>query len=225
VIKSALSAVALVAAFTGAVSAADLVIEAPAEMVVDSSYDWSGMYVGGFAGYSAGDITWDFIGVGPLDVELSGWTAGLTLGANAQDGSFVYGVEGDIAWADIGGSSGCPPATYDCTTDIGWLGTLRGRAGFAADAFLVYATAGIAAAGVSSDSAPWTPGESFDETYFGWTAGAGVEVGVTEDISLKAEYLYTDLGSKTAEAGLLAAGEIEVPVSFHTVRVGANFHF
>lgn len=216
----------LAATAVSSAMAADLIVEEDvAEVAMAAAYDWNGGYVGAFGGYGWGDTTWDGIGLGQVPFDLTGWIAGVDVGANFQTGSFVLGVEGDVAWTNMGGSAGCPPGLFECSTDINWLATLRARAGFAADAVLVYATAGVAAADVTSDSPPFTPDLAFDSTYFGWTAGAGVEVGVSEQVSLKAEYLYTDLGSQTDTDDILDIGDVEVPIAFHSVRVGANFHF
>jgi outer membrane immunogenic protein len=41
------------------------------------------------------------------------------------------------------------------------------------------------------------PTISASKTAVGWTIGAGLEFGLTQNISAKAEYLYFDLGSDT----------------------------
>jgi outer membrane immunogenic protein len=57
------------------------------------------------------------------------------------------------------------------------------------------------------------------QTRFGWTAGAGVEYAFNNYLSVKAEYLYVNLGTQT---------QINVDnVKFNTniVRAGINLHF
>ena len=53
------------------------------------------------------------------------------------------GVEGDIDWADIDGSTtnACPAG---CKTSDTWLSTVRGRLGYAADRFMPFVTGGAA---------------------------------------------------------------------------------
>src|SRR5690606_16004754 len=118
----------------------------------------------------------EFDGDVDYDYDLSGWLAGVNIGANftVTDG-IVAGVVGDIAWSGI---------TDDDIVDIGWTGSLRGRLGFDGDAFLPYLTAGLAVAGVDFD------GES--QTHFGWTVGAGVEFAVADNVSLDLLYRYSD---------------------------------
>lgn len=208
--------------------AADLIVEEPIyEAAVTAAHDWNGAYVGVFGGYGWGDAEW---GTGwDLTVPLDGWLLGGTVGANFQSDSFVFGVEGDLAWSDIGGVTECPNVVFDCTTDINWLGTLRGRVGFAADAALIYATAGVAIAGVENaddNTANVAPPFVSSNTYVGWTAGAGVEFAVSDNMTVKAEYLYVDLGEQTITAADMDVGsDSTVSITAHTAKVGLNFAF
>jgi outer membrane immunogenic protein len=202
--------------------AADLVVDVDIEDPVIAAYDWNGGYVGGFVGYGSGLADWNN-GFG--DVPLAGLIAGLDAGYNHRVGAFVLGVEGDIAWSGIAGSVPCTNPAFTCTTNIGWLSTLRGRAGVAADSALFYLTGGLAAGQVTSDSAPFTPGQTFSNLHLGWTAGAGIEFGVSEDVSLKVEYLYVDLGSRTETAAILGGGLTTVGVTTHVVKAGLNWQF
>ncbi|MGV3491846.1 MAG: outer membrane protein [Devosia sp.] len=206
--------------------AADLVIEEPA-LIVANSGDWSGIYAGVFAGYGAGTAT--SVSSVTDEFDASGYLLGGTLGANAQFDSIVFGVEGDIAFSGISGGDVCElnPA-FDCAGTVNWLGTLRGRVGFAADDLLVYGTAGIAAAGLDMTVTPvpaLSDGE-YSDTFVGWTAGIGAELALSETISVKAEYAYVDLGSRTAPEGTLTTtGDTEISANLHTVKLGLNFGF
>ena len=68
---------------------------------------------------------------------------GGTLGYNMQFGSAVFGVEADIDWSGVKGSTttNCP---LGCETKNTWFGTARGRIGYAFDRFLPYFTGGAA---------------------------------------------------------------------------------
>lgn len=148
-------------------------------------------------------------------------TAGLiggTVGANLQRGIFVIGVEGDFAWTDnsgrgtdnwtnvvtVTGSDSPPPQPGELSHrwDMDWFGTARLRAGVTpVDRLLIFGTAGLAAASVDLKTVATVDVQSLntshDETYYGWTAGAGAEYAVTRNIRLKADWLYYDLGSET----------------------------
>ncbi len=211
----------------GAAHAADLIIpSAPMVDVASYSQDWNGFYAGVVGGYGSGTTSYQAVAGGaPVNVGISGWLLGVTAGYNHQWNQFVLGVEGDIAWSNIGGSAAAGGGNTINST-VSWMGTLRGRAGVTFDQALIYVTAGLAAAGVNSSVTPL--GTSFASTHTGWTAGAGVEYAVTDDWSVKGEYTYTALSTVNdggALAGGVPANAINIAPSFHTVKVGANFHF
>ena len=98
-------------------------------------------------------------------------------------------------------------------------GGLRARLGVAAtDNVLVYATAG-GAGGRHELSAG---GFSDEQTLWGWTAGAGVDVKLTEQSFARLEYRYTDLGSETFTLG---GADYEVDTTSNKVLVGFGMSF
>lgn len=205
-----------VLSMASAASAADLLVQQPSMpgfVDMGSSGAWDGAYVGGFVGYGWGSATDDGADLLGADLDLSGWTVGATLGANftvAQ--GFVLGAAGDIAWAGIGGFEA---PSQD--VDINWTGSLRGRAGFDAGAFMPYLTAGLAFAGATASDGP----NDSTQMHFGWTAGAGVEVAVADQISLDLQYRYSDYGKATYDLGT----DAELGLSTHAVTAGVNFKF
>ena len=79
------------------------------------------------------------------------------LGYNWQQGSFVYGLEGDWSWIGARTSYLLPGingggADLSSSFDLNWLATLRGRAGLALDATLVYVTGGAAVGHVKNSA-------------------------------------------------------------------------
>ena len=115
----------------------------------------------------------------------SGFIFGGTLGANYQAGSLVFGVEADGDWANSSGFGTFTTASLcagGCLTTRIWLATVRGRAGYAFDRFLVYGTGGAAFGNVQANFSN-DPVSSATKT--GWTAGAGVEVAVARIGALK----------------------------------------
>lgn len=208
--------------------------QAPATYVPTTApvYNWGGIYIGINGGYGFGDSNWGApANTGSFDVD--GGLAGGTLGANYQMGQFVLGLEGDIDWADLKGSMTNTTTCMSCTaqTSSDWLGTVRGRAGFAIDRVLLYATGGVAFGDVKATFSNSFGSLSTASTEWGWTAGAGVEFAITDNITAKVEYLYVDLqnGSLSCSAAVAACGgtAFTVPVSFDTslVRAGVNFKF
>jgi len=237
-------------------SAMVLLGSAPITMA-DEVWDWSGYYAGLHAGYGFGDQSVRFSGsplielviangIVPkkLDTDPSGFISGIQVGANRQEGQFVFGLEVDFSFSDISGSdkvaldSGGVDVTTAAEQELEWFGTARLRAGAAFNRILVYGSGGLAV-GRSKFSAsiidPHGSGVDFNnsssETASGWVAGAGIEFAATESISIKAEYLYYDLGSEKLtfedETGFIPDdfGTATYDVSGHLVRVGVNFHF
>jgi outer membrane immunogenic protein len=180
-------------------------------------YNWTGFYVGINGGGAWGTSRWDSTG----SFDVSGGLVGGTLGYNWQAGAIVFGIEGDINWTDIDGrtNTACP---LGCRTENGWLGTVRGRIGYAFDRFMPYVTGGLAFGDVDART-PGSPGASSDRT--GWTVGAGLEFALAGNWTAKAEYLYVDLGS--FNCGLNCGAFTPDNVSFKTnvLRVGLNYRF
>lgn len=219
--------------------------QAPATYVpaAPPAFNWSGIYIGVNGGYAFGNSNWSgdpaigFPGTGNFDV--NGWLVGGTLGANWQTGQFVLGVETDGDWTDLNGNLAGTGATCGivapCTfqTSNNWLATFRGRLGFAFDRVLVYGTAGGAAGDVQTTltgvglAGPFT--SVTNSTEWGWTAGAGIEYAITDNVTAKVEYLFVDLanGSATCPAGACAMAATTTAASFDTslIRGGVNFKF
>jgi outer membrane immunogenic protein len=203
-----LLAAMLVAPF--AANAADLPrpsYKAPA-YVAPSVQTWTGFYVGLNAGYAFGDADWAAF---TADPSPTGFLAGGTIGYNLQTGSWVWGVEADIAWANVKDSIG------PRETEMSWFGTARGRIGYGGwSSMMPYITGGVAAANISNTIA----GIETSDTRFGWTAGLGLEYMMWSAWSVKLEYLYADLG--TAACTACGGG---VDVTTHIVRAGLNYRF
>ena len=120
------------------------------------------------------------------------------------------------------------------TTKSDWLFTARPRIGFTGGQWLVYATGGLAVADIkyaqtNNYLGVVTETGAISTTKAGWTAGGGVEAMVAPNWSIKAEYLYVDLGNtSTTVANPIAA---DPPFSHATnlkaniARAGINYHF
>ena len=58
--------------------------------------------------------------------------------------------------------------------------------------------------------------------HFGWTAGVGIEAQATDNLTIKAEYLYVDLGSQTYN---LPGTSRDIGQRFGVIRAGVNYKF
>jgi outer membrane immunogenic protein len=215
--RLAYAALALLA-LSGAAWSADLppgpYYKAPAYL--PPVYNWTGFYIGANGGGGFGYSKWDTTS----SFNPTGGVVGGTLGYNYQIGAAVLGVEGDIDWAGLSGSTtgGCPAG---CKTSDSWLSTIRGRLGYAADRFMPYITGGGAFGNIQA-STPGLGGAS--TTNAGWTVGAGLEFAVAPRWTLKAEYLYVDLGKFNCGVGCGAPVD-NVSFSTNLIRGGFNYRF
>src|SRR5262249_49609144 len=131
---------------------------------------------------------------GASSFDTSGGVVGGTVGYNRQIGTWVLGVEGDIDATWLKGSTTAVPCTTNCESRNSWLGTARGRRGYAFNPLMTCLTAGAAFGDIKATPAGFA---GQNDTNVGWTAGGGVEVAVGGPWSVKAEYLYADLGDIT----------------------------
>jgi outer membrane immunogenic protein len=167
------------------------------------AYNWTGFYAGLNIGYDWGSAS--NTGLSP-----SGFAGGAQGGFNWQSGSIVLGGETDLQLSAASDNSG--PFKFSNP----WFGTLRGRAGYALNNILFYATGGFAYGEGTVDLGPL----SESHTALGWTAGGGLEVGLTRRWSVKAEYLHVDLGAEN-----YALTGVSHEITANVLRFGGNFRF
>ena len=214
--KFLLASVGLVAIGTVAASAADIprrVVPPRQPVVAVPVFTWTGAYVGINGGYGWGSSNFSApFATGSFD--LSGGLVGGTLGYNYQIGQTVVGIEGDIDWSGIEGSTACGATT--CQTRNNWLSTVRGRMGYSFDRFMPYVTGGLAIGDIETSIAGIGGGR---DTQVGWTAGGGVEAALDGPWTAKLEYLYVDLG----RGGTVLGSDAEF--KSHIVRAGLNYRF
>ncbi|MDR3496538.1 MAG: porin family protein [Ancalomicrobiaceae bacterium] len=222
----AAAAVLFVSAATAA-SAADLghPVKAPAEpypqTIAAYGFNWTGAYVGANIGANlahgvAGDS--------------SGFIGGLQAGYLWQTGQFVYGLEADV---DLGNNSKSTsftdPLLGGVSTQrdrIDWTSTIRGRLGYAFDRFLVYGTGGLALANIESRFSNTATGLTDKDTNFraGWALGAGLEYAITNNITVRGEYLHNGFGHYNVN---YAGNGVSVRqnIDENLLRVGVNYKF
>ena len=230
--------IAIATAISSSAMAADLAVRAPV-VAHAPIYNWTGIYVGVNGGYMWGQqdpfnvITDRF---DQLSTNLSGGFVGGTIGGQVQVAHVVLGMEVDLDWANVTGSAIATPTilrvplpvTFDATTKIPWISTARMRLGYAQNNWLFYLTGGAAIMGNESHLAnvvgapcgtllviAGAPGQiDCDGTKrrIGGALGGGVEVGLNQALSVKAEYLY------------IAAASLEVTHA-NQVRLGLNYRF
>jgi outer membrane immunogenic protein len=188
----------------------------------------------------------------------SGFTGGVQIGHNWQRGNFLYGAEADFGSFNLRGSRQAsafyPTAAGTvATTELytvgssfktDWLFTLRARAGWARDNWLIFGTAGLAVTRLEvttsfSDTNLPAPGASgagtASATKPGFAIGGGVEWAISNRWTVKGEYLFVNFGKVTANAtvthpgaGLAAYSQAistTADLSAHLARAGVNYRF
>ena len=107
-----------------------------------------------------------------------------------------------------------------------WVATLRGRLGVAFGPTLIYATAGGAGVEVRSPNLTLPTGSTSTTVVHGaWTAGAGLEYGITDHLSARLEYLYLDTGDIMTGVIGPPATTITSHLKDNLVRAALNYRF
>jgi high affinity Mn2+ porin len=225
-----------------------------------NGYDWNGWYIGVHVGVTTGSSNWSAtqpfgapnLG-GSFDIPFNfdfmagtgSYVAGVQGGYNHVFPSrFMLGFEADASFpnSDVlvpfslrGSQTVTSPLTGQVTYGeaVIFYGSVRVRAGYAFDHFLLYGTAGLAwtfdqvtrtqiagfpavgtaTPGTVDTSQPWR---------VGWAAGAGVEIPITGSWTAKAEYLWTGFGSHSV--GFAAGAQsFDSDLAMQSLRVGLNY--
>jgi outer membrane immunogenic protein len=187
-------------------------------------YDWSGFYAGAHAAYGWGGasndwsnivVPWTLDG----DIDYQSLMGGVQVGYQQQFDQFVGGIEADLSLGHYYGDDSKFAGAINAI-EIDGLSTLRGRLGWAYDNLLAYGTAGVAAASFRKSEVGGP--DSNPQLALGWTAGGGVEMAVSQDWRLRAEYLHVQLQDVTTNLGYMHRANAPV---LDILRVGASYRF
>jgi outer membrane immunogenic protein len=157
-------------------------------------------------------------------VREPGFLGGAQVGANYQTGPVVWSFEADYD-ASTQNKSLPAGALTGSTSQTPWFATLRGRVGMAFDRTLVYGTAGGAVGELRSIANIPAGTTNTTVTYGTWTAGAGVEYGITDHLSARVEYLY--LNKNNIATGVIGPSPTQLTshLQDNRVRAGLNYRF
>ncbi len=185
-----------------------------------------------------------------FNYQIPSWVGGLP-------NNWVVGIEADLDAADITHSnSNCfqtaQGIVFSCASgrfSIDDFGTVRGRLGYAFDNVLVYGTGGWAwgdtsatikstclGTGCPANSLPITqPSVHGSSNPDGWSAGAGIELGLLPNWSIRAEYLHLQfdgIGFNASFVGTIpgglpvsASGNLKTNLGVDIARVGLTYRF
>lgn len=244
----------------GTASAADVYTGAKDQSNYTRDTSWTGPYIGIHGGWASGD--WDgkleTTAGNPVDnyagyedpfrsLEGDGWNGGGQIGYNIQVDRFVFGVEVDGSWSDFSGSDTYVTDDYHGdyakkhSFELDYFGTARVKVGVATSRFMPYVTGGLALGrshgevSISYPNALSDPGTSNAEAtqnHVGWALGGGIETDIGAGWSLKAEYLYVDLGEqdynfhgKVFNGAPFDTDSFDSDLAFDVFRAGLNYRF
>lgn len=182
------------------------------------------------------------------DGQLSQWnlSGGLFAGYGQQFGKLYVGVEGSANSLsfDESRTSGATyivaPTTqfsYTQSVEADWQATLRGRLGWAEDRWLAYVTGGAAVSQIRldttfSDTSRANGRDSNTDTKWGWVLGLGGEYALSDNWTIRGEYLYADFGKVSTDTVITNASasrfnNIKGSTEFktQTVSLGMAYRF
>lgn len=188
---------------------------------------------------------------GNRNLNSNGFNGGATAGYNYQKDKFFIGAEVDFGSQRLSKNATstvaypcCAPGgsfTVSQTVKSDWMMTVRPRTGVALNKALVYATGGLAMANIKYDGrftdtfGPALETGSIKKMKIGWTAGAGMEFKVSNNWSVKGEYLYSQFGStsitvsgfQTSPTGSRGVNTFthSTDLKSHSLRFGVNYRF
>lgn len=216
---------AAIALWGPAAQAADAVQPA-APAAEAEGYDWSGLYVGAAIGAGAivhqidvpalGGLSFNGIGGEGLFVELNGGydimvSSRVLVGAFADVWTGNVQTSADVAGTDVFAVT--PEYGFDIGARLGYLVTPK---------TLAYVLGGYSWAHFNVE---FLNSSVYDWDRGGFTVGAGMETALTDRVTLRGEYRYTQYaGWDFANLGA-PPGTVDLIPSTHTFRVGVNYQF
>jgi outer membrane immunogenic protein len=204
-------------------------------------YNWTGFYVGGNIGAGLLSETMTqataapaLSPVGPFHPSPVGLIGGAQAGVNYQFSDLVVGAEASWSASYINGQdtlNTTGAVSQERMTSVpSWFASATGRVGYADNTLLFYVKGGGAWMHIDHVQDILTGGattgtQSISDTRSGFTAGVGLEYGMTENLSAVFEYDFFDFGTKT-ENFLPATGTpLSIRSDLHTLTVGLNYRF
>ena len=234
-------------------SAADLPVKAPVyRPVAPACAQFGGFYVGAQVGWAKYDHRWSDkdAWAGAVDDDLvgdrwntkSGVAGGVGGGYNLQTNCTVFGIEVDYNWSSIDASNvytdgeGAPTDTLTVSSRLREFGTVRARTGIVVDNVLLYVTGGLAFARFNREWTLFDDGNGLTEVFsqrrwrWGGVLGVGTEWAVTQNWSIKSEFLY--MAFERDETSFLSVihnpgvtQRFESQDSVWVSRIGINYRF
>lgn len=236
--KFLLASTAIAALITAApAGAADLPLKSrPLPAAPAPAFSWTGLYIGGSVGvamhhnrYVDVDFWYNCFGCDYSSTSV-GALFGAQAGYNWQVSNLVIGIETDIHYSTGKATAvvnGCDSECTSVETKARWMGSVRGRLGYAVDRALFYATGGLAYGNPHSVWFEESSPNEFNRTKWrtGYVAGFGAEYVFTNNWSARVEGLYYNLGTQTVRGLTEPEFRMDVKNEQLAARFGINYKF
>jgi outer membrane immunogenic protein len=207
------------------------------------TFDFNGFYLGVDVGQDWSKSTWanteinnEAFAYNPSGARFGGHVGyNLVLGNN-----WMLGLEADIAVGNIKSSevplldtaTNFRNLTYFGNSNVNMEGSGRVRLGYVADRFMPYVTGGLAFADYEYGwtRSPFPNSYATNQKMLGWAAGAGLEYSVSDQISIRAQYLHFDFGTFnypafTDDQGNSGYAPYKLNLSSNAVTLGMSIKF
>ena len=147
--------------------------------------DWNGFYIGLHGGYNSGQVEGEY---DSFKHSNEGAAIGILGGYNRAVGDWLVGAEADFTYFidnnDGGWEGGGRGPHFE--TELDYMLSLRARLGYPMGKFLPYGTVGVGWLEADTTVGGCCSGDS---SHFGIMYGAGVEYMLTDNLSLRGEYI------------------------------------
>lgn len=201
-------------------AAAALLLASTATPALADDDNWTGGYLGLSLGYIDASDTWDSVSnPGEPTVTPEGASFSAYTGYGVDLAGLVLGLEADMTIPDLNDNATCD-VVLDCSFDVNFMTTLRGRAGLAFGPTLVYATAGGALGYIQADSND-PSGTSASKSLAGYVIGAGFEH-QTGSLRYGVEYRHSDYGEVQVDLGT-PVGDLNLQTDEVRARISIVF--
>lgn len=198
-----------------------------------AGFVWTGGYIGLQAGYAGGDSRYSNEWGEFANHDPDGLFGGVYAGYNHQlSNNIVLGVEADISAGSIDSSvdhywsEGNIATGHVANAKLKRSAALRARFGYAADRFMPYLAAGVSFGKYEFNldhNGAGTMDFKDERSLTGWNIGAGLDFAVTQNVLVRAEYRYTDFGTKDFQHDW--GGNSKIDLATHDVRLGVAYKF
>ncbi|WP_438718557.1 outer membrane protein [Bartonella rochalimae] len=209
-----------------------------------------GAQIGGFSGEATlspiqDSVEEDSEGQGFSEIKspkLSGFIGGIYAGSNfSLSKDLILGIDTDMVWSEKKNTKvfDVQDMSIDMSIKEKWAGAMRMRVGFAMDRVMPYVSGGVSyvqlqnvftaeglAKAVVRERRNTSPSDSepkfLDETKIlvGYSVGGGVDVAMTDNVIMRAEYRYSDFGKKK-----FAKDNVDLSYKTNDFRVGVAYKF